>query len=348
MNFHGLTPSPGMMLTGLGAAAAIVNSGPEYAVCLAQGLPLMVDAILILRKPNGCCEQTLHRYSGDATAGFMTVGFGGGTGSCSLWVDCCGSQELFMHLSGVDSAACCDLRLMLSMLDPIAPNWVSTAGGRLMILGAELDEREDSLPVGIAGCCPPGAEVVVVGYMVLAINDLKLLGPWLAVVGGSFVYRESSMGVVSLCYGDVATSSGDAHALTSLVTPSRVINLRLDTTTGSLNTSVAVGRIIHNAAKFAENRVAIHSGQQQSGASSTLKRSQTTLRLHRRGNRINSTASEIASLRHRIARQSAASPSPSKHGNPLAAHPETVLVRQQHKTPIVKWTAGKTIYRQHF
>ncbi|GMH23542.1 hypothetical protein Nepgr_025385 [Nepenthes gracilis] len=153
MNFHGLTPSPGMMLTRLGAAAAIVNSGPEYAVCLAQGLPLMVDAILILRKPNGCCEQTLHRYSGDATAGFMTVGFGGGTGSCSLWVDCCGSQELFMHLSGVDSAACCDLRLLLSMLDPIAPNWVSTAGGRLMILGAELDEREDSLPVGIAGCC---------------------------------------------------------------------------------------------------------------------------------------------------------------------------------------------------
>ncbi|GMH28243.1 hypothetical protein Nepgr_030086 [Nepenthes gracilis] len=37
----------------------------------------------------------------------VTVGFGGGTGSCSLWVDCCGSQELFMHLSGVDSAAWC-------------------------------------------------------------------------------------------------------------------------------------------------------------------------------------------------------------------------------------------------
>ncbi|GMH22098.1 hypothetical protein Nepgr_023941 [Nepenthes gracilis] len=40
-----------------------------YAL-LAQwaGLRLMVDAILILRKPNGCCEHTLHRYSGAEVA----------------------------------------------------------------------------------------------------------------------------------------------------------------------------------------------------------------------------------------------------------------------------------------
>ncbi|GMH21178.1 hypothetical protein Nepgr_023020 [Nepenthes gracilis] len=48
-----------------------------YAL-LAQwaGLPLMVDAILILRKPNGCCEHTLHRYSEVADERSLTAASG--------------------------------------------------------------------------------------------------------------------------------------------------------------------------------------------------------------------------------------------------------------------------------
>ncbi|GMH06049.1 hypothetical protein Nepgr_007889 [Nepenthes gracilis] len=40
----------------LGAAAAMVNSDPDSADCMAKGMLLMVSAILISRMPFGCCE----------------------------------------------------------------------------------------------------------------------------------------------------------------------------------------------------------------------------------------------------------------------------------------------------
>ncbi|GMH03438.1 hypothetical protein Nepgr_005277 [Nepenthes gracilis] len=43
-------------LLNLGAAAAMVNSGPDSADCMAKGMLLMVSAILISRMPFGCCE----------------------------------------------------------------------------------------------------------------------------------------------------------------------------------------------------------------------------------------------------------------------------------------------------
>ncbi|GMH24779.1 hypothetical protein Nepgr_026622 [Nepenthes gracilis] len=68
MNLPGLTPCPGLLPSGVGSCCCYSDFWPESADCLAHGLSLRVDAILILSKPIGCCEHTLHSYSDDATA----------------------------------------------------------------------------------------------------------------------------------------------------------------------------------------------------------------------------------------------------------------------------------------
>ncbi|GMH23530.1 hypothetical protein Nepgr_025373 [Nepenthes gracilis] len=68
MNLPGLTPCPGLLPSGVGSCCCYSDFWPESADCLAHGLSLRVDAILISSKPIGCCEHTLRSYSDDATA----------------------------------------------------------------------------------------------------------------------------------------------------------------------------------------------------------------------------------------------------------------------------------------